>query len=81
MDYTIKYEYQNKGLYSFTLNDVILMDFNGFSNLLNAILESQQLENILFQQIDKSSLSPSEKKDFKLYFKLSKNTGVYQSQI
>lgn len=64
LDYTIKYEYQNSGLYSNSLSDVVLMEFGGFARLLTqfysqSILKSKQLEKIVFDQIDKIDLSLS----------------------
>ena len=34
VDYTVKYEYENKGLYSSTLNNVVLLEFAGYARFL-----------------------------------------------
>ena len=60
--FTIRYEYKNNGLYSSTLNNVVLTEFAGFSRFLQAfikenILNSKLLKDKLYKQLKNSRLS------------------------
>lgn len=52
MNFTVKYEYNNNGLYSSALHNVVLIEFSGLTSILDKIVmnvvESKQFEKTLF---------------------------------
>jgi hypothetical protein len=62
LNFTIKYEYKNNGLYSSSLNNVVLMEFPSFAQLLGryineGVLNSPQFQSFFFKMLDKSGLA------------------------
>ena len=86
MAYTIKYQYQNSGLISSALSNVVLMEFDGLSRLLTefaaeALLDSQPLEDIVFQQLEQSGLDHSQVQMAKTYWALGKASGTLRGGL